>query len=319
MSELFSEALIVSLLAGAIRIVIPLILAAIGELIAQRSGVMNLGVEGMMLMGCFVGFYVTHETGSASIGIIFAVLASLTMSLIFAFMTITLKLEQFVTGLALNILAAGLTTFWFRAFYDIYRTETGSALPPTIDILESVEIPLLSDIPYLGEILFSQNWLAYFAYVLVPLTWFFLYKTRYGLELRCLGENPKAIDVKGLSVTVRRYSAVLFGGAMAGLGGAFISVGSSVQFVPDMVAGRGWLAIVIVIAGNWLPYRVVIAALIFALLGSFQLHVQAIGIDFPHQFLMALPFVVAILAMIWGKAKSEAPAALALPYRRESS
>ena len=281
MSELFTEAFIISILAGTIRIATPLILAAVGELIAERAGVINLGVEGMMSMGCFVGFYITYETGSQSMGIAGAVVAAMMMSLIMAFTAITLKLEQFVTGLAINILSAGLVLFWFSNFYDYHQEKTGKSTPPGIEILEKFDIPLLSDIPYIGKILFTQNWLTYLAYIIVPLSWYFLYRTRFGLELRCLGENPKVIDVKGLSVSVRRYAAVLFGGAMAGLGGAFISIGLSSQFAPNMVSGRGWLAIVIVIAGNWLPYRIVLAALIFAFLGSLQLHIQAIGIDFP--------------------------------------
>lgn len=317
MSDLFTGTIIISILAATIRIATPLVVAAIGELIAERAGVINLGVEGMMLMGCWVSFYTTYNTGSHTLGIMAGIAAAMGMSLLMAVMAITLKLEQFVTGLALNILASGLTLFWYRRFRAIFQEESGAHVPPNIEMMGEFDIPLLSNIPYIGEIFFSHNLITYFAYILVPVTVYFLYRTRFGLELRCLGENPKAIDVKGLSVTRRRYAAVLFGGAMAGLAGTFLSVGISTQFVTGMVAGRGWLAIVIVIAGNWLPYRIVIASLIFAFLMSLQLHVQAVGIDFPHQFLLAAPFVIAILAMMWSKAKSEAPAALGKPYHRE--
>jgi len=316
-SDLFTGAIIISILTATIRIATPLVVAAIGELVAERAGVINLGVEGMMLMGCWVAFYTTYHTGSHTLGIAAGIAAGMGMSLVMAVMAITLKLEQFVTGLALNILAAGLTLFWYRRFRALYQEELGAGVPPSIEMMGDFHIPLLSNIPYIGEIFFSHNLITYFAYILVPVTVYFLYRTRYGLELRCLGENPKAIDVKGLSVSVRRYAAVLFGGAMAGLGGAFLSIGISTQFVAGMIAGRGWLAIVIVIAANWLPYRIVIASLIFSFLMSLQLHVQAVGIEFPHQFLLAAPFVAAILAMMWGKAKSEAPSALGVPYHRE--
>jgi len=311
MSEFFTETIVISILAAMVRIGAPLILAAIGELIAERAGVINLGVEGMMLMGCFLGFFVTFETGSILAGIGAAMVGAMLMSLIMAFMAITLRLEQFVTGLALNLLASGLTLFWFRSLL-----KTIGSTQPNIDLLEKAPIPFLSDIPYLGIIVFSHNWLVYLAILSVPICSFFLYKTKYGLELRCLGENPRAIDMKGLSVAKRQYLAVLFGGMMAGLAGAFISVGSSIRFVPEMTAGRGWLAIVIVIAGNWQPKWILVAALVFAFLEAFQMHVQAVGINFPYQILLALPYVVAVIALMHRRARSRAPASLGVAYSR---
>lgn len=312
MSDLFSEAIIVSILAATVRISTPLLIAALGELIAERSGVINLGLEGMMLMGTFIGFSVTLSTGSPWMGVTAAVFSGILMSLIMAFMTVTLKLEQFVSGLALNLLASGLTLYWFRS-----SVSSDFDNQPTIELLSKIDIPLLSDIPYIGEIFFSHNIITYFAFLMVPAVWYFLFRSKYGLELRCLGENPKALDVKGLSINARRYAAVLFGGAMAGLAGAFISVGSSLRFVADMTAGRGWLALVIVIAGNWQPKWILAAAMVFAFLDAFQLHVQAVGVNFPYQMLLALPYIVAIVAMMQSRARSRAPASLGIPYLRE--
>lgn len=312
MTELLTTQILISILAATIRIACPLMIAAIGELVTERAGVMNLGVEGMMLMGAFVGFFVTHQTGSPVTGIIAAALAGMVFSLIMAVMAITLKLEQFVTGMALNLLAAGLTLFWYRSFQKLVGTSN-----PKIDLLTNVKIPFLSEIPWLGKIFFCHNPLTYLAFLMVPVIWFFLYRTKFGLELRCMGENPAAIDMKGLSVDARQYLAVMFGGLMAGLAGAFVSVASSVRFVPDMTAGRGWLAIVIVIAGNWRPKWIVVASMVFAFLDAFQMHVQAIGFKIPYQIFLALPYVIAIVALMISRTKSEAPAALGIPYRRE--
>ena len=311
MSSFLNEAVVLSMLAATIRISTPLLLAALGELIAERAGVLNLGVEGMMLLSCFSGFLATLVTGSPALGVAAAVATGLLVALLFAVMTIGLKTEQFVTGLAINLLASGLSLFWFRAYQDVSGNDS-----PTIELLPSLHLPGLSQLPLLGPVLFAHNVLTYVALLAVPAIWLFLYRTRHGLELRCVGENPATLDTKGLSVAARRYAAVLFGGAMAGLAGAFISVGSSARFVPEMTAGRGWLAIVIVIAGNWQPQWVLVAALVFAFLNAFQLQAQTAGLDLPYQLLLALPYIVAVLAMMHGRARARAPAALGLPYHR---
>lgn len=311
MFEFFNEAILVSILTATIRIASPLIIAALGELISERAGVLNLGVEGTMLMGCFVAYYFAFSSDSTALAITMAILAGAVLGLLMAFLVVSLKLEQIIVGLVLNLFASGLTLYWFRALQ-----QSSNTARPTIELMGTQPIPLLSDIPYLGEILFNQNIITYIAFLSVPLIWLFLYRTKYGLELRCIGENPKAIDMKGLSVSVRQYLAVMFGGAMAGLAGAFISVGASANFIPDMIAGRGWLAIVIVIAGNWRPKWIMVAAIVFAGLDSFRLHVQAVGIDLPYQLLLALPYIVAILAMMFSGRSSGAPAALGIPYFR---
>lgn len=313
LNNFFQPVIIISILASTIRIATPVLLAALGELVTEKAGILNLGVEGMMLTGAFAGFFVTYQTGSLWLGIAFGMLAGAAMSLIMAFMAITLRLNQTVIGLGINLLASGLTFYWFRITFAI----GGESTTPTVDIFPSVKIPLLANIPYLGDILFSQRLLTYFALLMVPLVWFFLYRTKYGMALRGIGENPGAVDTKGISVKRYQYLAVIFGGLMAGLGGAFLPLASSGMFVSEITAGRGWLAIVLVIAGNWIPWRVMVASLIFAFLGAFQLQAQGLGVNIPFQYMLALPYVAAILAMMSTRAKSIAPAALGIPYSRE--
>jgi simple sugar transport system permease protein len=309
--DFFQATIIVSILAATVRIATPLLLSALGELVSERAGILNLGVEGNMLMSAFSGFMVTYISGSLWVGLLGAVLTGALMNLLMVFMAATLKVEQVVTGLSLNMLASGMSLFLYKAFF----SGSGNKLP-TIPIFEVVRIPFLSSIPYVGEILFSQKLLTYAALLMVPAVWFFLYRTKYGLEIRCLGENPKVIDTKGLSVMWRQYLAVVLGGLLIGLGGAFVTIGSTVRFVPEITAGRGWLALVIVIAGNWRPTGILIAALIFAFLEAFQLQVQGVGVQLPYQLLLALPYVVAILLMVFKRGTSEEPSRLAVPYFR---
>ncbi len=310
--DFLQVAIIASILESSIRIATPLLLAALGELVTERSGVLNLGVEGMMLMGAFTGFMVTFFSGSIWLGVVAATLTGGAMGLIMVFMASTLKVEQIVTGMALNLLGSGVSLFWHRLLFDKSTVNVA-----TIEIFKPIYIPGLSDIPYIGEIFFSHRWLTYAAFVMVPIIWLFLYRTKYGLQIRCLGENPRAIDMKGVSVTRLQYLATMFGGMMAGLGGSFFTLGASPRFVPEISAGRGWLAIVIVIAGSWLPLRILVAALVFAFLDSFQLHLQGVGVQIPHQILLAIPYVFAILAVMSSRARSEAPSHLGIPYIRE--
>ncbi len=310
-SDLLNLGIIVSVLAATIRIATPILFAALGEMTAERAGVYNMGIEGTMLMGAFVGWLVTYETGSSVVGIGGALLAGAVMSLLFAVMVIGLGIDQIVTGLALNLLGSGLSTFWLRAAF------SNMEKVPGISVLGTAPIPGLSHIPVLGPILFDQGALTYLAFALVPILWLFLFRSRLGLEIRCIGENPKALDIKGHSVAARQYAAVVFGGAMAGLGGACLTIGSTAHFVPDMVNGRGWLAIVIVIAGAWSPGRVLAAALFFSFLDALQLQIQGVGIAIPYQILLALPYIAAILALMVRRKASRAPAMLGVAYRRE--
>ncbi|AAK65815.1 ABC transporter permease [Sinorhizobium meliloti] len=310
MLELFQGPLFISILAAMVRIATPLLFSAMGELVTQRAGIWNISVEGTMLLGAVVAYVIASSTGSPWLALFVAVLACALLSVILSFVTIVLKSEQFIAGLALNLLASGLTLFWFQT-YIIGRD------PPKFAGFEAVEIQYLSDIPVLGTVLFSQRVLTYVSFLLPLAVWFFLYRTRYGLEVRCVGENPKALDVKGLSVGSRRCLAIMFGSVMSGFGGAFLMLGYSDRFVPDLIAGRGWLVVVAIIAGNWMPFRVVGAIFIFALLEAVGIHAQVVGVSVPHHVFLVLPYVASLVLLAGLRSRTHQPAALGIPYRRE--
>jgi ABC-type uncharacterized transport system permease subunit len=313
LSSLLQATIIINILASTIRISTPLLLGALGELVTERSGVMNLGIEGTMLMSAYVAFLVDFQTNSIILAILAAMLTGALMSLIMAFMASTMKVDQTVTGLSLNLLASGISLFWYRVAFKGTNTES----IPTIQTMGTVKLPLLGDIPYLGKILFNQGLLTYLAFLMVPVIAFFLYRTYTGLAVRSLGENPRAVDMKGINVTRLQYLSVIFGGVMSGLAGSFITIGTTVRFLPEISAGRGWLALVIVIAGNWRAGRILLATLLFAFLDAFQLQLQGIGIQFPFQILLAAPYVLAILVLMGSRARSLAPRHLGMPYTRE--
>lgn len=313
LNDILTISFLISLLSGMLRIATPIIFAAIGELITERSGILNLGVEGTMLMGAFVGFVATYRSSSLWIGVLAAVLAGGVMGLLMAFMSSSLKVDQTVTGLALNIFGSGLAFYGYRVAFKGFVSEN----LPTVQTFKLIEIPLLSRIPVLGQTFFTQHMLTYLALLLVPLVYFFLYRTKYGLELRCLGENPRAVDMRGINIHLYQYLAVMFGGMMAGFGGAFLTLASAGLFVPDIAAGRGWIAIAIVIFGGWRPFPILAAALFFGLLDSFQVQVQGIGIHFPYQLLLALPYVLTIVAIVVSRNRQGAPLSLGIPYNRE--
>lgn len=304
--NLITSALVINLFATMIRLATPLLIAAMGELVVERSGVMNLGVEGMMLMGALTGFMVSINTGSLWLGLLAAALSGVLMALLLAFLSITLKVDQTVTGLALNLLSSGLTLFVFRALYNKQNAIS--------EIFPILTVPYLSKIPYLGEIFFSQRGLTYFAFLCIPVVAFFLNRTKFGLAIRSTGENPHAVETRGLNVSALRYAAVIFGGMMAGLAGSFFTNGISSRFVPDITAGRGWLAIIIVIAGNWQPGRMVMATLIFAFLDAFQFTLQGVGINIPFQLLLAMPYVIALIVLMSSRVRSRMPGVLGVPY-----
>jgi ABC-type uncharacterized transport system permease subunit len=310
LSEFLQVAIIINIFAATIRSSTPLLLGAMGELITERSGVMNLGVEGIMLFGAFMAWFASLNTGSTNIGILVAIVAGGFLSLLLAFLVIKLRVDQTVTGLAINLLAAGLTEYIYR----IYNV-TGNA--GRVELLPIVKIPLLSNIPFLGEILFSQRVLTYLAFLSVPVLSWFLYRTKLGLSLRSTGENPAAVDTRGIRVGSLRVFSTVVGGMMAGLGGAFMTTAISSRFLPGMIAGRGWLAIIIVIAGNWTPTRMVIATLIFAFMDALQLQLQGTGIDIPFQLLLALPYVFALVALVSTRVRSRMPRTLGMPYIKE--
>jgi simple sugar transport system permease protein len=289
------------------------LLGALGELVAERAGVLNLSVEGMMLTGAFAGFLGAFYSGSLWIGVLVAAAAGVLVSSIFAVLAVVFHISQEVSGLSVNIFASGLTFYLYRTIFP----DVGGTNIPALTPFSTVNIPILSDIPIIGRIFFQQYALSYIAIIMMVLISFYLYRTKSGLILRTLGENPRAVDMKGINVTLYRFLAVLFGGMMAGLAGAFITLASVGIFVADITAGRGWLAIAIVIFGDWKPGRIVLASLFFGLIDALQMQLQALGVDLPFQLFLAMPYILTTVAVFLSRKKSGAPLALGLHYVRE--
>ena len=313
MIDIFKITFIVSLLSGMFRMAVPILFAALGEMITERSGVLNLGVEGTMLIGGFAGFLATYHTDSLWLGLLWAVLAGGAMSALLGFVVVILKADQTIAGLTVNIFASGVSLYLFRITFEGVATQNLA----TVETFEAVPIPFLSKIPFVGEFLFNQHLLTYIVLLLVFLIHIYMNHTKFGLILRSIGDNPRAVDMKGINVTRYQFFGVIFGGMMAGLGGSFLTLASAGLYSPGIIAGRGWIALAIVILGNWKPVSIMFSALLFGFLDTFQLQVQAIGVDFPYQILIALPYVVTIAVLVYGRAKSNAPLALGNPYLRE--
>lgn len=265
----------------------PLMIAAIGELVVERSGVLNLGVEGMMIMGAVMGFAGAQWTGSAYLGIVIGILAGAAFSMLFAFLTLTLVANQVATGLALTLLGLGLSGMIGEAFVG----QPGIKLDPII-------IPGLSAIPFVGSILFSQDLIVYASFALIFGVSWLLFRTRAGLTLRGVGDNHVSAHSLGISVIKIRYLAVLFGGACAGLAGAQLSVVYTPQWIENMTAGRGWIALALVVFASWRPWRIVAGAYLFGAVTIAQFHAQAVGLKIPSQFLSSLPYLATILVLV---------------------
>jgi len=315
LDDILKYTFLISLLTGMVRMAVPILLAAEGELIAERSGVLNLGVEGTMLIGAIASFLGTYYTKSLLMGVLWGILAGGLLSAVMAFVVTTLKADQIITGLTINIFSAGIALYMFRTAFTGVATQN----LPTVTTFSKAPIPLLSKIPVLGTFVFSQHVLTYVAILLVFLIYLFLYHTKYGLILRSIGDNPRAVDMKGVNISLYKYSAVIFGGMMAGLGGTFLTLVIAGIYSPGIVAGRGWIALSLVILGNWNPFTILVSALLFGFLDTFQLQIQAIGINFPYQILVALPYLLTIIVLVIGRRKSGAPLLAGRPYSREES
>lgn len=305
-SELITSILVATVIAGT-----PLIIVALGQLIAEKSGVLNLGAEGMMAMGAIIGFAVTHHSGNPWLGVFASMVAGMLMSFLFALVTLTLMGNQVATGLALSIFGIGLSAFIGKP----YESEI-------LETVSTIHIPILADIPVIGSAIFNQQGLVYFSWILfIGIVWF-LFHSRAGLVLRAVGESPSAAHSIGYPVIRIRYMATLFGGAMAGVGGAFLSVFYTPLWVEGMVAGRGWIAIALVVFATWRPLRVIIGAYLFGGVMVVQLFVQGAGLDIniPSQFLSALPYLATIIVLViisrdQNTVRLNAPVSLGIPYR----
>ncbi|MBI4517844.1 MAG: ABC transporter permease [Deltaproteobacteria bacterium] len=300
-----------ALLASTLTMAVPLLLAALGELLVERAGVINIGLEGMMLSGAFAAMVTTYASGSPTLGVIAASASGAILGGLFALVVVYRNANQVVTGVALNLLAAGLTGVAYRAVFGI----TGAAL--TVAGIAPIAIGGLARLPVVGEALFAQTPLGYLALALVPASAFLLFGTVPGLELRMVGENPQAAAAQGVAVARVRTLALLACGALAGMAGAYLAVVYARTFIEGMSAGRGFIALAIVIFGRWSPVGILVAALLFGLATALQFHFQALGLAVPYQFFLMLPYVMTLLALSVSAGKSRAPAALGQPYLRE--
>lgn len=303
--------LVTSLLASTVEFSTPILLAALGEVLTERSGVMNLGIEGIMLIGAFCGFWGALTTGNPWFGILIALIAGALVGVLKAFFSITLKANQVIAGLAIWILGIGLSTYLSRTVLGI--------TPGTIMIpgLEKAPIPLLSNIPFIGKIFFNHNVLVYLTLLLVPILHFILFKTTIGLKIRAVGENPRVADTLGVNVFLIRYLCTIIGAALMGVAGSYLTLGRLFTWVEEVTAGRGWLALAIVFFSKRYPFKALLGAWLFGAAYALQYHLQAMNIGIPYQFLLMLPYIVTIITLLGIIGREEAPAALGIPYSRE--
>lgn len=296
------------LMAGLFRAV-PLTLAALGEAVGERAGLLNLGIEGMMLSGCFFGFWAAYHTDSLAIGIVTAIAAGIVLGLIFGVLTVTMGVDQVLVGLAITILGAGLSAFLFR---DLFGGQNVAAEVDPINI----SIPLLRDVPIIGEPLFDRQLIFYICWALVPVFAFVLFRTKFGLEVRAVGENPFAADAAGVNVVRIRFISIAIAGAMAGFAGGFLCVADVKIFSIGMTVGQGFIALAITMLGRWNPYRIVIGAILFGALQTLGDQLQIYGVDIKTEFIGMFPYIGIMLALVVLAGRTALPAALGIPYAR---
>lgn len=300
---------LIQVLAASVRLATPLVFTAMGEIFSERSGVMNIGVEGIMLLGGFAGFSVAVLTENIWLGLLAGVLVGALMGAIFAFITVTLRSDQIVTGLAFMILSSGVAIYFYRIQFGKMK------IIPQIDPFGPF-FPALSDLPIIGPLLFNQNILTWLMLLLVPVCAFLIYRTRFGLRMSAVGETPSAADTVGINVFSLRYLCVIFGGALAGLGGAYFPLAELGFYSNSMVGGRGFIALALVVFGRWNPFLVLGGGLLFGLIDAIQVRMQFLGAAIPSQFLIMLPYLLTILVILIGRTR-KAPASLTVPYVRE--
>jgi simple sugar transport system permease protein len=320
LNRLFTIVFLAALLTSGLRLAIPIFLAALDEIITERSGVLNLGLEGIMLVGALAGFvgayYGEHLLSPALsglapwFGIAAGIVAGAAMGLIMALLAVSLRTDQVIASITLVILGQGLTTY-------IYRQQFG-ALTARINGFGEFPIPFLSQIPFFGEVFFRHDVMTYLSSLILLGGWYFLFHTTWGLQIRAVGEHPAAADTSGVSVNRVRYAAVLIGSALAGLGGAVLIVSQLHIFNENITAGRGWIAVALVIFARWRPELAFLGAFLFGIADALQLRIQALNLAvIPYELLLMLPYVLTILVLIQGIHKSRAPAALGTPYLKE--
>jgi len=307
MGDILTASFFIGILASGIRLATPYLYAALGETLSQRSGVLNLGVEGQMLMGAFAAFYVTFQTGNVWLGMLAAVVVGALMGLAMAFVSINLQAEQGISGIGFYLFGLGMSTLLFQMLLGTVETVQGFA---------PVHIPVLSDIPVIGEIFFRQNILVYIAFALVPIAQFVLQKTTLGLKIRAVGENPAAADSLGVSVATVRYVTVTLGGSMSGIAGASMSIGLLNVFQQNMTSGLGFIAVALVYFGGWRPFGVMLGALLFSMVNALQLRLQVQGVNIPSDLMVMMPYVLTVIALVLTVQRVRSPSALTKPFER---
>lgn len=306
-SDLLTMNVLVGILASGIRLATPYLYATIGEAFGQRSGVLNLGLDGQMLLGALAAFYVAFNTGNLWLGLLAAVIVGAILGLAMAFVSVTLQAEQGISGIGFYLFGLGMSDLLFQK--TLGTVETVSGFPP-------INIPYLSDIPILGRVFFSQNLMVYMAYLLVPIAWFVLNKTTIGLKIRAVGENPDAADSLGVSVSRVRYLTVTLGGALSGVAGASLSIALLNVFQQNLTNGLGFIAVALVYFGGWRPVGVLAGSLLFSMVNALQLWVQVLGIPIPSDIAIMMPYVLTILVLVFAGQRVRPPAALSKPFER---
>lgn len=301
------SAQVIGILASGIRLATPYLYAGIGETFGQRSGVLNLGVEGQMLLGAFAGFYVASTTENLWLGLLVAILVGGVLGLAMAFVSVTLQAKQGISGIGFYLFGLGLSDLLFQKM--LGTVETVKGFPP-------LHIPVLSDLPVLGEIFFSHNFLVYMAFALVPVASFVINKTTLGLKIRAVGENPEAADTLGVDVNRVRYLTVTLGGMLSGLAGASLSIALLNVFQQNLTSGLGFIAVALVYFGGWRPVGVMLGALLFSMVNALQLWVQVLNIPIPADIAVMMPYVLTIVALVIAVQRVRSPTALTKPFVR---
>lgn len=307
----FSIVALIALLASSIRIATPLALAGMGETVSEKAGILNIGLEGMMLMGAFTGFITTFFTESILLGALAGILTGIAFSLLHGVLSIEFKADQTIVGLALNFLALGLTSFVFLKIFG------QSTVLPSCKMISGLDIPLLSSIPFVGEILFSQDIVVYFMLLTAVLLYIFMNKTQWGIHLTAVGMYPRAADTVGISVRKIRYLAATVNGFLSGLAGAYLVFGQLGFFMENLTSGKGYIALVAVILGRRNPFGVLLATIVFGFANALQFSLQTMGWNIPSQTFSMFPYVVTVIALLFSIGKSSDPASLGQPYERD--
>lgn len=298
-------------LSASLRLSVPLAFAALGGLYSERSGVLNIGLEGLLLTGAFVSAATVFYSGNVGLATLTAFGVGGLVGLLHAFLCVTLRVDQLVSGLAINLSAAGLTAFLSRL---VFNSRTTQSLPG----INAIAIPGFHQIPIVGSLLFNQDPLVYLLLLLVPFSSYLLFKTSLGLTLRAVGESPRAAETAGIPVVLVRYLSVVLSGCLAALGGAYLVLVHVKFFMEDISAGKGFIALAALIFGRWHPVGTVLACLLFGATEALQLRIQAFNLNIPYQFLVMLPHITALFALVGLVGKSTPPAALGVPYIKES-